>query len=151
MAANLPLWYGRERGTSLVSLVDFDEGTEVEVGFLDRMSDRLFGWINDFHAGVVGFFVPFLTLIIATSAAAATSPALAAALALAALAWAAGAGYAAWRVSADGEEAPSWATGILKALITFGRILIVSWIIGTVVAVIVVFLSLVIGISAMDQ
>ena len=150
MASNLPLWYGRERGTSLVSLVDFDEAPEADGGLLDKMGNWLFGWINDPIAGVVGFFWPLLVLLMAVAAAAHSSPALAAALALAALCWAVIVGTAAWRIAADGEEAPAWATGLIAILVTFGRTLIVVWIITTIVMVVIAFFCVLIGASMSD-
>lgn len=151
MASNLPLWYGRERGTSLASLVTFDEEPDDRGGFLERLGDRLFGNLADLPCGVVGFFVPFLALATATGAASAASAGLAAALALALLAWTSGCAAAAWRAWREGDSAPAWARGIVAVLVAFGRVVIVIAIVASIVAVLVALLSLIMGASMSER
>jgi hypothetical protein len=148
---SLPLWYGRERGTSLASLVTFDEENGEDDGFFGRLGNRLFGGVTDLHGGVVGCFVPLLALIAATAAVTPASTALAAFLALGALLWGVGCAAAAWCVWRDGDDAPAWANGTVVVVVALGRLLIIAAIIGSIVAVAWALMVVLVGVSSSER
>lgn len=134
----LPLWYGQPRGAGLASLAVLEPdsaGDDGSAGFLERVWDRLFGGLTDTRAAFVGFSVILMSLVFAT-AGAQQVPAAAALLGLAACGWLVAGVTCAWFGATRGDDAPAWVRYTLTGLAGLGRVVAVTVIIGTIVAVI---------------
>ena len=132
MATELPLWFGRERGTDLTALVEWDDPVEEGDGG---------GIIDDFAAGLLGLLAPvaFLALIVGT----ASLPIMAtAALVGVAILWLGGGIASAVIVGMNEDGAPCWAAAFARVLIVTGKIIAF----GTVVTVVLIGLAMLLGV-----
>lgn len=137
MATRLPLWYGQPRGAGLAGLTVFEgnDGDEERPGFIERLWDKLFGGITDTRAAFIGFSVILMALVFAT-AAAQQVPLAAGLLGLATCVWLAFGTACAWFAATRGDAAPAWARYTVTGLAGLGRIVAVTVILGTIVAVV---------------
>jgi hypothetical protein len=148
----LPLWFGQARGAGLASLAMFEEeaGDEETPGFLDRLWDRLFGGITDTRAAFIGFSVILMALALGT-AAAERVPAAAGLLGLATCAWLVFGAACAWFVVTQGDAAPAWARSTVAGLTGLGRIIAVTVILSTIVAVVFAIAVLLMSAAMSDR
>jgi hypothetical protein len=149
MAARLPFWYGQPRGAGLASLTLLEpEPGDDEPGFLDKVLERLFGGLTDTRAAFIGFTLPLLVLVFATASAAPQAPAAAVFLGLATATWLVLGAVCARLVAVHGDEAPPWARYAVHGLAGFGRIVLFAVIIGSIVAVLIALMSVLVAASA---
>jgi hypothetical protein len=139
MASELPLWYGRPRGTDLSDLV----------GWVDEAAESPAGG-RDVAAGVLGFLIP-LAIVMCTMAAGQLPIAAMALLGLAGVAWLGAGLAAAWLLAFSEEEAPPWAETFVAVLVGLGHIIIVAAAIASVVAVLLFLIMLVMALASSDR
>lgn len=132
MASELPLWFGRERGTDLAALVEWDDPVEESDGG---------GFIDDFAAGLLGLLAPgaLLALIVGTAS---LPVAGIAALVAVAILWLGGGIASAITVGMSEDDAPFWAAAFTRVLIVTGKIIAF----GTVVTVVLIGLAMLLGV-----
>jgi apolipoprotein N-acyltransferase len=136
MNAELPLWFGRERGTDLSALIDLEDGEPAEGR----------GLLDDVTAGLLGLVIPLA--VIALAIAAGHLPLAASiGLALAGAAWLAAGGSAAWLVSFSGE-APPWAQAMAAVLVGLGKVIGWALIVASIVLLVVVVAMLIFGMAS---
>lgn len=137
MSAQLPLWFGRERGVDLSSLVDWeDEGSSHEGS----------GVLDDVGAGMLGFTLPLA--IIALAIALGQLPMWAMVLlGIGGAAWLMTGVRAAWIV-AFSEEQPSWVRATVAIMVGLGKVLALAFIIASVVLVLVLIAMIIFGLAS---
>jgi hypothetical protein len=136
VSAELPLWFGRERGTDLSALVELEDDEPEGPG----------GLLNDVTAGLLGLIVPLA--IIALAIGAGHLPLAASiGLALAGAAWLAAGVAAAWLVSFS-DEAPPWAQATAAVLVALGKIIGWIFIVGSILLLVVVIATLIFGLAS---
>lgn len=152
MATRLPLWYGQARGAGLASLAVFEgnDGDEEPPGFLEKLWDKLFGRITDTKAAFIGFSSILSTLVFA-SAAAQQAPVAAGLLGLAACGWLVFGATCGWFAATRGDAAPAWARYTITGLAGLGRIVAVTVILGTIVAVVFAVAMLLMSAAMSDR
>ena len=134
MSADLPLWFGSERGTDLSALVEFDDADDDGEGG---------GLIDDFAAGLLGLLLRLVPLALAIGSGEVPIPA-AVLLGAAGAAWLAAGLVAAWQVAFLDEDAPLWATGFVAFRVTLGKIIAIA----SVVIAVLFLVAMLIGMMA---
>lgn len=139
MSVDLPLWFGRERGTDLSALADWDEDVDGETG----------GWFDEFAAGLLGLLAP--VALIALLIGSAQLP-LAAMVGLVLLggAWLASGVLAAWLVHSSEDEAPLWASVFVHVIVILGKIIAFASIIIAALVLLAMLLMIIVG-AASDR
>jgi hypothetical protein len=137
MSSELPLWFGRERGTDLSALVEWEEEEALESGG------------NDFAVGLLGLLAPLALLALALSA---MSLPLVASIGLIALGvlWFA-AGSIAGAATALTEDPPVLATVFSQILVTIGKIIAFASLLFIVIFAVAMLLGLVAAVFASDS
>ena len=138
MSAQLPLWFGRERGTDLYEVIDWDAQDAVE-----EEGSSLFGGVG---AGLLGLLVP-LAVIALVIAAGQLPIAAMVVLAMAGAAWLTTGLAAAWLV-AFSDEAPPWAQATTAVLVALGTIIGWAFVVASVVLLLVIVLMVVFGLAS---
>jgi hypothetical protein len=133
VASELPLWFGAERGTDILSLVEWEDEEVTEPGG---------GFMDDFAAGMLGLLAPLALLALLAAAAPAGVAVL---VGLLGALWL-GAGIAAAVLVATAEDDPPfWAAAFTKMLATLGKIIAVLSIVIIVLVGLAMLLALVFG------
>lgn len=139
MTTQLPLWYGRERGTDVATLVDFDVSDAAEdAGGRDLM------------AGILGLLVPVAIVALVMACGQLPIGAMVI-LGMAGAAWLTTGLAAAWLVAFSEEETPPWAEAFVTILVALGTITAIALAIASVVAVVVVLLIVIVGLTSSDR
>jgi len=136
MAAELPLWFGRERGTDLSALIELEDDEPEGHG----------GLLDDVTAGLLGLVVPLAIIALVIAAGKLPIEAMAV-LARAGAAWLAAGVSAAWLVS-FADEAPPWAQAMAAVLVTLGKVIGWALIVASVVLLVVVVAMLIFGLAS---
>lgn len=135
MASQLPLWYGRPRGTmanlAVVDGIDFDSAGEYP-RTREREPSVLSSILNDGIASFVGFVAPLATFGIFATATNAPERVL---FVLLAAIWAFVCISAAYLVHTEEGGAPSWAHAFMAVLPIWGRVAAVALIIAAIVTI----------------
>lgn len=137
MSAQLPLWFGRERGVDLSGLVDWEDedGADDGPGLLDGAG-----------AAVLGFAVPLA--IIALVLAAGQLPMYAMVmLGIAGAAWLTGGLAAGWLVTFS-EDAPGWARTAVAVMTQMGKVVALMFIIASVVILLALVAGLILAMAS---
>jgi hypothetical protein len=137
MSAELPLWFGRERGTDLFEVIDFEADDALDEGG---------GLLDSVGAGLLGFLAP-LAVIALVIAAGQLSVGAMVVLAMAGAAWLTAGLVAAWLV-AFSEEAPPWARATVAVLVALGTIIGWAFVVASVVLLLVIVLMVVFGLAS---
>jgi hypothetical protein len=136
VSAELPLWFGRERGTDLSGLVELEDDEPEGHG----------GLLDDVTAGLLGLVVP-LAVVALVIAAGHLPLAASAALALAGAAWLASGVAAAWLVSSS-DEAPPWARAMAEVLVALGKVIGWAIVVASILFLVVVVAMLIFGLAS---
>lgn len=136
MSAELPLWFGRERGTDLSALVELEEDEPEGPG----------GLLDDVTAGLLGLLAPLAVIALAIGAGHLPLE-LSIGLALAGAAWLAGSAAAAWLV-AFSDEPPPWARATTAVLVALGKVIGWALIVGSIVLIVVLVAALIFGLAS---
>ena len=136
MSTELPIWFGRERGTDLSALIDLEDGEPAEGR----------GLLDDVTAGLLGLVVPLAIIALVIAAGQLPIEAMVA-LAVAGAAWLGGGVAAAWLVSFS-DEAPPWARAMAAVLVALGKVIGWALIVASIVLLVVVVAMLIFGLAS---
>jgi len=131
VASELPLWYARERGVDLSSMVSFEDEDAEQAEEEDDMATSALGTVT------TAVLIALGALAMVTSGVPLWATVL---VGIAGAAWLALAFAALWNVAASEEPAP-WAAITFSVTAGIGRLVVVTMIVAAIAAVIAVVLA----------